>query len=200
MKRIVCLMPEEPLPENTLHLKLVLLGDGRVGKTSIRKKYLGLGFPTEYLETLGADFSIKTTKFHNLDLRYQIWDIAGQPRFNQIRKSFYMGAQAALILYDVSERKSLSSLTNWIDELYNSNGKGTNIPIVVIANKIDLRKDIDCVSTVEGENTLNKIKENYKVNSSIKFLETSAKTGENVNKAFDLITSLFLEMHDIPIE
>ena len=127
-------MAEAPLPENTLHLKLVLLGDGRVGKTSIRKKYLGLGFPTEYLETLGADFSIKSTKFKptksskEIDLRYQIWDIAGQPRFNQIRKSFYMGAQAGLILYDVSERKSLASLTNWLEELFNSNGKGKNIP------------------------------------------------------------------------
>ena len=192
-------MVEAPLPENTIHLKLVLLGDGRVGKTSIRKKYLGLGFPTEYLETLGADFSIKTTKFQNLDLRYQIWDIAGQPRFNQIRKSFYMGAQAALVLYDVSERKSLSSLSNWIDEVYNSNGKGTDIPIVVIANKIDLRKEIDCITKDEGKNALKKIKEIYKVNSLVKFLETSAKTGENVNKAFDLITSMFLELHDIPI-
>lgn len=196
-------MTESPLPENTIHLKLVLLGDGRVGKTSLRKKYLGLGFPTEYLETLGADFSIKTIKFDNTDesnilwLRYQIWDIAGQPRFNQIRKSFYMGAQAALILYDVSERKTLTSLTNWIEELYNSNGKGNRIPIVIIANKIDLRGSIDCVSFSEGESVVTKIQEKYQVADSIKFLETSAKTGENVDLAFEKITSMFLKMHDI---
>lgn len=191
-------MSESTLPENTIHLKLVLLGDGRVGKTSLRKRYLGLGFPTEYLETLGADFSIKTTHFNNIELRYQIWDIAGQPRFNQIRKSFYMGAQAGLVLYDVSERKSLASLSNWIEELFNSNGKGTKIPIVVIANKIDLRKDIDCVTTSEGESTVKKIQEKYNSSSTIKFLETSAKTGENVDKTFEMITSMFLSMHDIP--
>ncbi len=198
-------MSESPLPENTLHLKLVLLGDGRVGKTSLRKRYLGLGFPTEYLETLGADFSIKTLKFNHTNnnetiwLRYQIWDIAGQPRFNQIRKSFYMGAQAALVLFDVSERKSLTSLGNWIDELYNSNGKGTKIPIVIIANKIDLRKEIDCITQEEGEKTVKKIQEKYNVTNSIRFLETSAKTGENVDLAFEKITSMFLSMHDINI-
>ena len=190
-------MSENALPENTIHLKLVLLGDGRVGKTSIRKKYLGQGFPTEYLETLGADFSIQTTKFNNLFLRYQIWDIAGQPRFNQIRKSFYMGAQAGLILYDVSERKSLASISNWIDELFSSNGKGTNIPIVVIANKIDLRSSIDCITTSEGETAVEKIKEKNNLMESIKFFETSAKTGENVNQAFNLITEMFLQMHHI---
>ena len=178
-------------------MKLVLLGDGRVGKTSIRKKYLGQGFPTEYLETLGADFSIQTTKFNNLFLRYQIWDIAGQPRFNQIRKSFYMGAQAGLILYDVSERKSLTSISNWIEELFSSNGKGTKIPIVVIANKIDLRNSIDCITTSEGETAVEKIKEKNNLMESIKFFETSAKTGENVNQAFNLITEMFLQMHHI---
>ena len=199
-------MAEAPLPENTLHLKLVLLGDGRVGKTSIRKKYLGLGFPTEYLETLGADFSIKSTKFKptksskEIDLRYQIWDIAGQPRFNQIRKSFYMGAQAGLILYDVSERKSLASLTNWLEELFNSNGKGKNIPIVVIANKIDLRKEIECITTNEGESAVKKLQEKFNVKDTVKFLETSAKTGENVDLAFTKITSMFLAMHDISFD
>ena len=185
------------MPENTIHLKLVLLGDGKVGKTSLRKKYLGLGFPTEYLETLGADFSIKTTDFHDLNLRYQIWDIAGQPRFNQIRKSFFMGAMAALVLYDVSERRSLTSLANWIDELFSSNGKGTRIPVVIIGNKIDLRESIDCVTTSEGQTAVKKIQEKYQVVDSVKFLETSAKTGEKVNYAFELITKMFLTIHDI---
>lgn len=190
-------MSESTLPENIIHLKLVLLGDGRVGKTSLRKKYLGLGFPTEYLETLGADFSIKTSRFKNIELRYQIWDIAGQPRFNQIRKSFYMGAQAALVLYDVSERKSHASLANWIEEFFNSNGKGTDVPLIVIANKIDLREEIDCITESEGENFVKKIQERYNLSDSIKFLETSAKTGQNVDKAFDLVTSMFLSIRKI---
>jgi small GTP-binding protein len=190
-------MVDDTLPENMVYIKLVLLGDGRVGKTSIRKQYLGQGFPTEYLETLGADFSIKTTKFHNLDLRYQIWDIAGQPRFNQIRKSFYIGAKAALILYDVSERKTLTSLTSWIDELINSNGKGSEIPIVVIANKIDLRDSVECVSKEDGENAVKKLQDKYSVVDTVKFLETSAKTGENVDLAFEMITKMFLSMHNI---
>ncbi len=190
-------MSDSPLPENTIHLKLVLLGDGRVGKTSLRKKYLGMGFPTEYLETLGADFSIKSIKFNDIELRYQIWDIAGQPRFNQIRKSFYMGAQAGLILYDVSERKSHASLSNWIEEFFNSNGKGINIPLIIVANKIDLRNEIDCITKSEGENFVKKIQEKYNLPDSIKFLETSAKTGENVDEAFQMITSMFLSMHKI---
>lgn len=190
-------MSNDVLPENTLHLKLVLLGDGKVGKTSLRKKYLGQGFPTEYLETLGADFSIKTTFFHDLSLRYQIWDIAGQPRFNQIRKSFYMGAQAALILYDVSQRKSLASLSSWIDELVHSNGRGINIPIIIIGNKIDLKDSIDCITSSEGEASVKKLQEQFKISDTLAFLETSAKNGENVNLAFDLITKMFLKMHNI---
>lgn len=184
--------------DGPIQIKLLLLGDGRVGKTSLRKQYLGVGFPEEYLETLGADFSIKTVQYKEFSIRYNIWDIAGQPKFHNIRKGFFTGARAGLILYDITIWESKRNLSNWIEEFLNNSGTKSIIPIIVIGNKIDLREEtsIENISSKEGKKEVDKLKKKFK-RANIQFLETSAKTGKNVELAFELITKEYLEINKI---
>ncbi len=169
--------------------KLSLLGDGSVGKTSLRHRYLGKEFSTSYLATLGADFAIKEVNYNNFTVRYQIWDLAGQPRFNQLRKTFYLGSQGAIIIYDVNSYDSFNNVKNWVNEFIANNGKGTGI-LLLVGNKIDLRND-QSVTTEQGKEMA--VALSSLVNKKVPFIETSAKTGQNIEDAFKLITDYFLE-------
>ena len=177
--------------------KIVLLGDGMVGKTSLRYRYLDKGFTSNYLATLGADFAIKELDYMNYHIRFQIWDLAGQVRFETLRKSFYIGAQSALILYDVTNRQSYNNVKNWLNEFWTHNGKG-KMPVVLIGNKIDLRGNgVDDISKDEGINLAKNIQEDNKTNFTIPYVETSAKTGENIDLAFKTITDHYLKLYNI---
>jgi small GTP-binding protein len=172
-----------------INLKLSLLGNGYVGKTSLRKRYLGQTFTTEYLGTLGADFAVKTIQYNNVSYRYQIWDIAGQPRFNQLRKTFFQGSQVAMILYDITDRESYYAVKDWANELWIHNGKG-KIPVLIVGNKIDLRESSDDPLQPEDGHNLAREVESL-IDFKIPFIETSARTGANVIKAFEELTSLY---------
>ena len=184
------------LKDDVIQIKLLLLGDGKVGKTSLRRRFLGEGFQEEYLETLGADFSIKNVRFGEFVVRYNIWDIAGQKKFSQIRKGFFTGAQVGLILYDMTNKKSFDNLENWIKELIANNGKGNQIPVMIIGNKSDLKDQIETIDSNLGQKRTQELKEQFKLIFT-SFIETSAKNGENVENAFEEITKSFLEIHNI---
>ncbi len=167
-------------------LKIILIGDGSVGKTSIRERYLGRGFLTQYLPTLGADFSVKNEIIGQEEISFQIWDLAGQPVFETIRKTYYRGARGAFIVCDVSNPESVMNIHNWMDELWKNNGHGP-IPFVILGNKIDLRSNGDYsipdqtlqgiargITTTTGET----------LQFSVTYLPTSAKTGKNITEAF----------------
>ncbi|NHJ85755.1 MAG: GTP-binding protein, partial [Asgard group archaeon] len=83
--------------------KVVIIGDPAVGKTSIRRKYLGETTLKEYIYTIGADFATKKINLSdNLSIQYQIFDLAGQTKFDKVRSSFYSGVQAAILVYDIT--------------------------------------------------------------------------------------------------
>jgi len=172
----------------TALFKVVLMGDGSVGKTTLRKVYMGEGFRAQYMITIGADFAVKKMQLAGgHDVSIQIWDLAGQEHFKSVRSTFYKGAQGALAVYSTVERASFDNLPNWMNECWTNAGK--KIPIVLIANKIDLREQFKnnpvmkqtIVTTEEGEKYSQVIARNG-VHCS--FLETSAKTGVNVEAAF----------------
>ena len=170
-------------------MKVILIGDGTVGKTSIRERYLGMGFSGEYLPTLGADFAIAKDEISTKKIRFQIWDLAGQPKFRNIRKMYYGGAKAAFVVCDVSNQESIKNSINWINELWKNNGLGP-IPFVILGNKIDLRETgVKCITDQELERIAEGItswtRANFKFD--VTFLPTSAKTGENITKAFKQI-------------
>ncbi|MFX0114803.1 MAG: GTP-binding protein [Candidatus Hodarchaeota archaeon] len=181
-------------------MKIVLLGDGAVGKTALRARYLGQGFDfANYSVTIGADFVIREQAIApphaavadpKTMVKFQIWDIAGQPRFSELRKLYYRGALGALLLFDVSRRSSTESLTGWAQEFFQHNGRGA-LPVILIGNKIDLRTTFpDALTTADGEGLakeLQGLSEVQKSTAFVKYLETSAKTGKNVEQAFQLL-------------
>ncbi|MFW9853538.1 MAG: Rab family GTPase [Candidatus Thorarchaeota archaeon] len=168
--------------------KIVLIGDGGVGKTAIRERYLGHGFETQYVMTIGADFSMKDEVIHGNPIRYQIWDLAGQERFDGVRDVYYKGAMGALLVYDVSRPESYYNCVKWIKELWANNGRG-KVPVVVVANKIDLRQSCDDPITSEQGRLISKKLSNLtsSMGFACHYVETSAKTGAKVHDAYSLL-------------
>ncbi len=171
--------------------KIVLIGDGGVGKTTLRKRWMGEGFITSYILTVGADFAVKTLITPSgHEVKFQIWDLGGQPHFKEVRKTFYAGTTGALVVYDVTNRKSYNNVFGWIEEMLKHVNR--KVPIVLVGNKIDLRnKTTDTITTEEGIKLRKEIIEKYGL--KVLFIETSAKTGENVNKAFQAMAKLLLQ-------
>ncbi|MHA1784998.1 MAG: GTP-binding protein [Candidatus Helarchaeota archaeon] len=164
--------------------KLLLLGDGAVGKTSLVKQYIKGEFKGDYKPTIGVDVYSKEIKFNHqneeVTLNLGIWDIAGQKQFEMFRKNFFKGAQAALVVFDYSRPETFSSLeTIWIKDLINLSG---NIPFIIIGNKIDLEKKIN-------PSLVSALASHYNVS----FIETSAINNTNVKDAFLTIASTILQ-------
>ncbi|MHA1443185.1 MAG: Rab family GTPase [Candidatus Hodarchaeales archaeon] len=169
-------------------LKIVLCGDGGVGKTAIRERYLGKGFKSQYLLTIGADFAMRDDKIGTTPIRYQIWDLAGQQRFDAVREVYYKGCVGALLVYDVTRPDSYFNTPKWINELWENNGRG-RVPIVVVANKIDMRElSDDTVSPEQGRVFTNRLTDLTKSEGfECSYIETSAKSGVNIQSAFALL-------------
>ncbi|MHA1302874.1 MAG: Rab family GTPase [Candidatus Heimdallarchaeaceae archaeon] len=175
------------MEEKQYVFKIVLIGDGAVGKTSIRLQYMGYGFQTSHLMTLGADFSAIDKKVvPGESWKFQIWDLAGQQMFEQVRARFYQGAQGALLVFDITRPNTFQNLPSWLNELYKFNGTGV-VPVIVLANKSDLknRKSVKFKNVEKYVEQLNQKTKRYGVENFC--LETSAKTGLNIDQAFELL-------------
>ncbi len=173
-------------------LKVILIGDGAVGKTSIRKRYLGEGFDSSYQMTIGADLAAKTSDIvytGGKQIKYLIWDLAGQPRFSNVRKIYYMSAVGALVVFDMTRPESFQNIVKWMNELWRNNGRGP-VPLIVLGNKTDLcAAGLSCVSKEKVQafvSRLSQISKQYR-GFKIYFLSTSAKTGQNIDQAFELL-------------
>jgi small GTP-binding protein len=142
---------------SSLIAKVVLLGDGAVGKTSIRKRYMGAGFQTMHLMTLGADFSQKDLITKNQKVSLQIWDIAGQEYFNAIRKRFLADASTAILIFDLSRRESFQGLEYWLQEIWEVY-PDYNLPLLICGNKNDL-EDERKVNEVEVTDYINQVQQ-----------------------------------------
>ena len=175
-------------------LKVLLLGDGAVGKTALRERYLGRGFQSTYLMTIGADFALHKFEREGKQVKIQIWDLAGQDRFQVVRAPYYSGAHGALLVYDVTRKETLENIDTWITEALKNAGKV--IPFAFIWNKTDIRnsKDTTHLSQKEGKSAVKKLVEKHKLKDfPIIYYETSAKTGENVAKGFESLTEAILK-------
>jgi small GTP-binding protein len=175
--------------------KLCLIGNGSVGKTSIRSKYLKEGFKASYLPTLGVDFAQKSLIHDGVPTNLVIWDIAGQPAFQSLRRRYYEGTSAILLVYSVVDRASFDNASKWLVEAHGF--LGSLPPMIVIANKIDLRsgypKD-EIVSPEEGKTFTDNMSQ--KLDTPSIFIETSALTGENIDEAFDSLVGLLFSKED----
>lgn len=169
--------------------KICFLGDGEVGKTSLINQYLGKGFSSEYLPTLGSDFiskelSCKTDNGLKI-IRLQIWDLAGQPNFKRIRSLYYKGAVGVFLVCDLTRLESLETLDKWYQE-YLKHCEIKNHHVIVLGNKKDLKNELKITpSKIKNYimNTLTPI--NSDNTNQIDYFETSAKTSENVYEVFE---------------
>ena len=143
-------------------MKVCLLGNGYVGKTSIKRRYLGMQFKETYMATIGADFTLKEQVYKDVTIKYLIWDLAGQIKYQNIRGSYFMGAKGLLLVYDVSNFLSFEEVTNWIEEFHRTVRKEEKTPIILVGNKIDLREaGIPSISTKQGEDKANELREQF---------------------------------------
>jgi len=173
--------------------KITLVGDGAVGKTSIRNNYMGLSFSASHQMTLGADFSVVKKKMPNNELwRFQIWDLAGQPIFQEVRGRFYAGSMGALVVFDITNKRSFKNCLMWIKELYRYSGREV-VPIILVANKSDLRtrKSVSMKEAQKYVDILNKGTKSFHITNHL--IETSAKTGENIDAAFEMLGTAIRE-------
>ena len=163
--------------------KITLLGEGAVGKTAIKTRYLGDTFKKNYTITIGADFALATQGEYVL----QIWDLAGQETFELLTKRFYKGAQGVIIVFDITYRESMNHLEIWIDKFIENEGR--LVPLVIFGNKMDLRDSTENhISHEEGINHVKNLSEKYE--TDIMYIETSALTGENIDFAFENFVNL----------
>ena len=169
--------------------KICLLGDGGVGKTSLRKRFLGKGFQSGYILTIGADFAVQNLVIEDVQYKFQIWDLAGQQRFSAVRALYYKGSHGAILVFDQTRIDSLYNLETWKSELFSNVGR--IIPYIILGNKSDLPGSI---SQEEVEKFVSKSQsEESDIPFDVKYLKTSAKSGLNVTEAFEELGKVIRE-------
>jgi len=184
-----------PDAAGTMMFKLVLIGDGAVGKTSVRRKYLGKGFISSHIATIGVDFAQKYVQVDNTTCRLVIWDLAGQTGFERVRKHYYQGCSAMVLVYDITNRLTFDNMTRWLAEAYKYSGEIP--PTAILGNKSDLRDSGDYTEIVrpeEGQAFAKMFTEKLGIPSI--FFETSAKSGENIEESFMTLTRLMIAEDD----
>ncbi|UCE10967.1 MAG: GTP-binding protein [Candidatus Thorarchaeota archaeon] len=180
------------LMEYNWQFKTVLIGDGAVGKTSIRRNYMREGFQSTHIPTIGVDFAKKMVYFEGKIVRFVIWDLTGQHSFERVRGHYYSGCHSIVLVYSVTNRKSFDNVPKWLVEAYRHLRKLP--PTAILANKIDLRQstsDEDFVTTVEGLEFVDYFKRKLAV--PIIFKETSALTGENIDETFTELIRMMMQ-------
>lgn len=156
--------------------KVIIIGPGVVGKTSLLHRFVENKFSFRYKLTIGADFLSKIINFNSeSSIKLQIWDIGGQDRYKFLRPSFFDGANGALIVFDLSRWHTFEELENWLSDLREYAGE--SIPFALIGNKVDLIDKKDELYERESAEVFAKKENTF-------YVETSAKTGENVEDAF----------------
>lgn len=169
--------------------KFIIIGDHDVGKTSIVRRYVDNKFSKDYRATIGLNILSHFFKFLGNDITLSLWDIGAQQYFKRFRKTYYMGSQAAFIVFDVTDRKTYENVEIWFNEIVEFI-EIKDLPVVIVGNKIDLEVQ-RAVNYQEGVQLAIKLAE--KGISKISYIETSALTGENVSDAFSLISMKYIQ-------
>jgi len=154
--------------------KVCLFGPGDVGKTSLLIRYIKDYFNPDLKQTIGSNFLIKDVEIDKTNVRLLLWDIGGQDQFAKLRTIYFKGSNAAFGVFDVTSPQSLLKLPGWVSSIKKTVKK--TIPMIIVGNKIDLKRQVE---RQEAEDLAKRLNCDY--------LETSAKTGEKVELAFEKI-------------
>ena len=162
--------------------RYIIVGDMAVGKSCLLLQFTDHKFRHQHELTIGVEFGGKTIEVKNKNIKIQIWDTAGQEAFQAITRTYYKGAIGALLVYDITKRDTFDHINKWINEVKSNGSK--DIVCMLIGNKKDL-EDQRQVRYEEGKEIADK--------NDMLFLETSAKTSENVQECFYLSAEKILE-------
>jgi len=158
-----------------LKYKVLLIGSPAVGKTSLWYRFIKNTFDEDYALTIGVQVSTKEVTFRNAIVKLTVWDIGGQARFKNLRKNYYLGANGAFLIFDLTRQETFNQMEPWIKEL--NEVLGFKVPFVLVGNKSDL------IKKKKREINVKEVEMFAKSYDCI-YLETSAKTGDKVKDAF----------------
>lgn len=168
--------------------KILLLGSSAVGKSSLLLRFADDTFKDNQISTIGVDWKIRTVELDGKQIKLQLWDSAGQERFRTIASSYYRGAHAVVVVFDLTDVKSFEAIESWLEEI------GEHAPTVrkiLIGNKSDLIDE----RAIEEADARAFAKEN-----GMQYMETSAKNADNVTESFLVMTrEIYESTGDTPI-
>jgi Ras-related protein Rab-1A len=155
-------------------IKCLIIGDSGTGKSSLMVRFADEIFNSKYISTIGVDFKIKTIQYSNKNIKFQIWDTAGQERFRNITSSYYRGAHAIIVCYDITDKQTFNNIIKWLEEIE----KYTNSkPLLILCGtKLDLEKYRE-ITYEEGDN--------FAKSNNMLFFETSSKLNSNIYQIFE---------------
>ena len=166
--------------------KILILGDGSVGKTSFLTRYADNSFQESVLSTIGVDYKLKNVQLDDgRTVKLQIWDTAGQDRFRSIAKNYYKGANGIVVVFSVIDKESFKNVRTWISQIKEEVDE--KVTIILVGNKID-REEVRVVTKEKGEELAKEF--------GLPFFECSAKTGVNITTAFNELVKRVVEISD----
>ena len=165
--------------------KLLMIGDSGVGKSSLLLRFASDQFEDSHMTTAGLDFKIRTVEVDGKVVKLQMWDTAGQERFRTITSSYYRGAQGIVVVYGLDDKKSFENVKQWVEEIDRYAGEG--VVKLLVGNKCD----------VEARQVTREEAEKFAEELKMRYMETSAKTGENVEETF-MLTAREIKAKGVP--
>ena len=164
--------------EYEMMAKIIIIGDSSVGKTNIMSKYLKNEFHEDSKATVGVEFGSKLFTINGHNIKAQIWDTAGQEKYKAITGAYYKGSKGAFVVYDITRKETFESIDKWINDLKSTGDPKMNI--ILIGNKCDLDEKREVLKE-QGEEKSRAFE--------CAFLETSALSGDNIDKGFEMMIS-----------
>ncbi|ODQ63564.1 ras-domain-containing protein [Nadsonia fulvescens var. elongata DSM 6958] len=163
-------------------VKMLLIGDSGVGKSCLLLRFYDDNFTPSFITTIGIDFKVKKLNIDDIPVKLQIWDTAGQERFKTVTTSYYRGAMAILLVYDVCDEKSFENVKQWYQ--YIEDYANEDVEVTLVANKVDM-SDKRVISTEKGQAMARDL--------NVPYIETSSKASINVEEAFTSIVKRFVD-------
>jgi len=165
--------------------KVIIFGDAGTGKTTLTHRFLTNLFRKDSASTIGVEFQLKTLEIDDKKVKLQIWDFAGEERFRFLLPSYVKGASGAVYMYDITNYASLAHVDDWFS-IVDKNKTVPELPVIFVGGKTDLNHYKE-VSTKKAMDIA-------KSKNAQGFIECSSKTGENVNKIFELLAKKIIEI------
>jgi small GTP-binding protein len=172
--------------QNEIKMKILLIGESKVGKTCLINSYVIRSFNINQLSTVGLDFRTKKLDIQGKQIILNIYDTAGQERFRNLATGYMKSADGFLVCFDLTSESTLENVTYWINSIKNTARK--NASMLIIGNKSDLNEDRE-VTTEQGKQ--------FAAKNGIDYLETSSKMHIGVDEAFETLVKKILEQREI---